>query len=258
MRDHGRRASATASRPNGRTKKSSSIAPCRTSLVQRSERPSHPTKSAERPRERPELAHAPVVAGELPRERDRRHGDDRVERQQQVRLGRADVHRDACRARTQASQARAATARAARPTRRRRAASGRRRPRRRARGGGRAARDRRQRRRSRSPRRRAQRCRRSRRGATISSGERRVRRPRRGSGPRRCSPTTTAQSRRVPGGEHVEPVDAGRLRRPETQRAGRARPSARALPADIGASVETRNEEAPAGLRRRRVAASTT
>ena len=94
-RDQCRRASTTASSPNGSTKKSSSIAPWRTSFVQRNVRPSHATNSASGFASGPSSRAALAVAEQLPRERDRGHGDDAVERKQQIRLRRADVHRDA-------------------------------------------------------------------------------------------------------------------------------------------------------------------
>ena len=73
----------------------------------------------DRPGERPELAGARLLAVELPGERERGDDDDAVDRQQEVRLGRADVDRDA---------RRNAGERRARPAARARAARARRRP----------------------------------------------------------------------------------------------------------------------------------
>ena len=179
MRDQTRRASTTASSPNGRTKKSSSIAPCRTSFVQRNDSPSQPTKSASGHASGPSSRDARLLAEELPGERERRHGDDAVERQQQVRLGRADVHRDArrhARERRQREQPGQAQhdPRADRPRRPRRT-----RPRRRARGDARPARDRRRASRNRPPSAASPAMRRVAPRARRSAARARARRPRR-------------------------------------------------------------------------------
>ena len=51
-------------------------------------------EGGERQRDRAELARPRVAAQELPGQRERRGGDHRVERHEQVRLGRPDGHRD--------------------------------------------------------------------------------------------------------------------------------------------------------------------
>ena len=104
---------------NGSTKKSSSIAPCRGSCDQRSASALPADEERERPAEETELARAHVVAEELPRERERSDGDDPVQRKQQVRLRRADVHGDARRHARERRRRRGATARGGRSRRRR-------------------------------------------------------------------------------------------------------------------------------------------
>ena len=94
-RFHASRASESASSPNGSQKKSSAIAPSCRSSVQASDRPVQAISAASGPGQRTELARAGVAADELEAEQHRRPRNDRVERQQQVRVGRADVHGDA-------------------------------------------------------------------------------------------------------------------------------------------------------------------
>ena len=150
-------------------KKSSSIAPCRTSFVQRNDSALPADEERERPGERPELARARLLAEELPGERQRGHRDDAVQRQQEVRLGRADVHRDPrrhARERGEREQPRAGATRSTHRPRRTELRT----PRRpRARGDAPPVRDRRRASRSRPPRQRARRCAHSRRVPTISS-----------------------------------------------------------------------------------------
>ena len=89
-----RRAIETASRPNGSQKKSSATAPSCRSFVHSRLSPVQATSSDERPGQRPELPRPVVAADQLPAEQHRGTGDHGVERDEQVRVGRADVHRD--------------------------------------------------------------------------------------------------------------------------------------------------------------------
>ena len=246
------RASDTASRPNGSQKKSSATAPSCRSFVHSEAEPAPGDEQRERPGERPELPRAVVAADQLPAEQHRRAGDHGVERDEQVRVGRADVHRDPRRRageRRDGDQPRPAAEERAR-SRPRRARRRRRPPRRPS--CARRGRGRRRGTRSRASQATSPASRRSRRGATITSAS-----PAAATGPpawARSAVTAGSRSRVAasawPGTVTTSAV-APRLRAARGARAARAPPSPCRAPSRqrTRRSAETPHAEPSAGLR---------